>query len=203
MSANEILKHEAVQAKDWDYAQAAALLHEWGARFNSAFDLKVETPAFQFAYTRGHMHAYYRRGRNGFGLRHEITFNLSLLDRPLADLLRTLLHELLHEWQERWGTPGKWNYHNKEYQTKAESLGLLVNSQGHNLGVKPGPFLDLLQAHGVNSQVLNVGTNTKSPQGKGSKLKKWSCACTNVWAATIVDATCNRCDLSFTRAAPK
>lgn len=59
------------------------------------------------------------RAANGFGLDDEVVLNTRHLDRPMAEVLRTLLHEMLHQWQQRLGTPGKNNYHNQEYRDKA------------------------------------------------------------------------------------
>jgi hypothetical protein len=44
------------------------------------------------------------------------------------------------------------------------------------------------------------GKGSATGKGSGSKLKKWSCGCTNVRVATHFDATCNQCGNDFEQA---
>ena len=47
------------------------------------------------------------------------------------------------------GKPGKGNYHNKEFRTKAESVGLLIDLAGVTRYAPTSPFVDLLKKHGL------------------------------------------------------
>lgn len=135
----------------------------------------------------------------GFALKDEITMNARRLQRPFSRILATLLHELLHEWQEKHGRPGKRNYHNKESRAKARCLGLIVNTRGHT-NIVPGPFTDILHRHGVDCDPqLLTPAPPSAVAGPGSKLKKWSCGCTNVRAAVELEAVCARCGEWFVR----
>jgi hypothetical protein len=197
---NDALKDHALGVEGWAYSEFARPLHEWAERFNEAFDLQLETPAIRLDRAGRRTLGTYLPGRNSFGLRHEVTLNTRHLDRSLPELLETLLHELLHEWQELHGRPGKSNYHNKEFREKARSLGLIVDQWGHGMGVLPGPFTSLLEENGVNPQILSKPKVAgKRPPGK-SKLKKWSCRCTNVRAAVELKAKCLHCGQIFRRA---
>src|SRR5690242_4819785 len=129
---NEALKEHSLAVDDWHYQDAVTVLHEWAERFNIEFQLGLQTPAIRIDYISVQLLGTYRRGRNGFGLRHEITLNAKYLDQPLADQLATLLHELIHEWQLLYGTPAstKNNYHNRQFRNKAMLYGLIVDQRG-------------------------------------------------------------------------
>ena len=96
---NESLKEHETSTEEWEYRDLAARLHEWAERFNVEFKLEIETPAIRIDTIRVGANGTYRNGRNGFGVRHEITLNSANIERPVAEVLSTLLHEILHEWQ--------------------------------------------------------------------------------------------------------
>jgi hypothetical protein len=202
---NRDLKNHVKRVEDWGLRETARWLHEWAERFNDVFDLRVETPAIcidRIHYT--HLGSY-RYGRNGFGLRREITLNESYLTVSKAELLDTLLHELLHEEQDMHGKPGKGNYHNKQFRTKALSFGLHVDTRGRTVSRLEGPFTALLEKHGIDvSDYLgrHVRFNvTGLSEGRG-KMLKWSCGCTNIRAAVGIAVKCLKCGNVFKRACP-
>ena len=199
---NDLLKVHTLTVDDWRHAEIVRLLHGWAERFNREFKLNIDTPAIRIEQLRKRTLGTYRSGRNGLGILHEIAFNIDHLDRPQAHLLDTLLHELLHEWQEIHGNPGSGNYHNAEIRKKARELGLLFDHRGRSEGIiKDSPFVEILERHRVDTSVFFLPME-KSPwlptkQGK-SKLKKYSCSCTNVRAAVELHARCLVCgDLFF------
>lgn len=56
---------------------------------------------------------------------HEICMNPDYFQgRSDEDVLSTLVHEMAHHWQYCFGSPGKNAYHNKEWASKMESIGL-------------------------------------------------------------------------------
>lgn len=197
---NESLKAHATAIVDWRYQELANVLHEWAERFELEFKLKIDIPALRIDRTRDLALGTYRAGRNGFGLRHEITFNTKHLKRPTAELLETLLHELLHEWQELHGKPSTSDYHNVEFRRKAREFGFVVHGRGHHEAVVPGPFTELLARYGVDpSSVLQIPPEPTRTPG-ASKMKKWSCRCTNVRCAVELRARCLNCGAAFQRA---
>jgi hypothetical protein len=219
-SINDTLKEHVVDLADWKYRKLTITLHEWAERFNTSFKLEIETPVINIDSTRIHTIGSYRPSRNGFGLRHEITFNSTYLDCPFAEHLDTLLHELLHEWQELQGKPGKsskYNYHNREFREKAFSYGLVISKHGNPLGVVPGRFTELLERYGVDTSCLqsppkfeskneyeraeNSGVRSNRASGN-SKMKKWFCSCSpvvNIRAAVKINAKCMECGELFQR----
>lgn len=44
---------------------------------------------------------------------------------PLVEVLQTLVHEMTHLWQEHFGNPSRACYHNLQWATKMETLGLM------------------------------------------------------------------------------
>ena len=144
---------------DWPCAQLVCRLHDRTERFTFEFKLDVAVPIIQVEAIPFRTLATYRRGRNGFALRAEITINARYVNRPLSRLLSTLLHELLHQWQEVHGRPSKRNHHNNEFRKKASSLGLVVNARGET-HITPGPFTDRLQRYGLDA-VASEATRVK------------------------------------------
>lgn len=57
---------------------------------------------------------------------------------PLVEILQTMVHEMAHQWQQRFGTPGRRRYHNKEWGDKMESIGLMPSNTGKEGGRKTG-----------------------------------------------------------------
>lgn len=57
---------------------------------------------------------------------------------PLVEILQTMVHEMAHQWQQRYGTPGRRRYHNKEWGDKMESIGLMPSNTGKEGGRKTG-----------------------------------------------------------------
>src|SRR6266478_1434512 len=90
---NAELKQHAVGANDWRYREIVQILHEWAGILNREFNLGLQIPAIRLDPIPIRDLGSYQPGRNGFGVRHEITLNTRHLDRPLAEQLETLLHE--------------------------------------------------------------------------------------------------------------
>ena len=58
--------------------------------------------------------------------------------------------------------------------------GLVIDRRGHTTYLDNSPFIDLLRRFGVNVPPLDVLSAPQERQRGDSKLKKWSCGCTNV-----------------------
>jgi hypothetical protein len=191
---------------DWNKRSLAKNLHEWAERFASEFKLKISVPALMLDRLKRTCYGRFRRGRNGFGLLNEIAINEAYISRERYwDTLVTLLHELLHAEQESVGRPGKGNYHNKAFRTKAGTLGLIVDQWGHTLvAPSPSPFWNLLQKYGIEVPEIVEPTPVAVAKPGNSKLKLWVCSCqpepVRVRVA-IVDfrAKCLKCDQLFVR----
>lgn len=188
---------EHQQSEAWQHRRLLIELHRWAEIFNREFALGV--PEFSLAIDRlrctrlGH----FREGHNLFGLKGEIVINRSHLDGEFVDVLGTLLHELLHGWQQAHGKPGRGNYHNKEFRGKSACYGLIIDARGLTQYEPNSRFFELLERYGIRPPELPQPTVRERIVGK-SKLKRWSCACTNVRVAVrTFSARCLLCDQLF------
>lgn len=69
----------------------------------------------------------------------EVALNpVFLAKQPLAQTLSTLVHEMVHCWQHYQGEPPRRCYHNKQWSTKMEDLGLMPSSTGQEGGKRTG-----------------------------------------------------------------
>ena len=166
-------------------------------------DQLVPAPTIFYQKTNTIIIVYFGIGSNGFG---ELEFFKKVyLNRPLWEILAILLHEMTHSWQALYTKPSNSWYHNKEFRNKMLEFGIVCNKTGYHYGVSD-PFVSLLKRRGI---ILNHPINTDGlikippvtkPKGK-SKLKKWSCGCTNVRVAVKdFQAKCIRCGNDFERA---
>ena len=119
-------------------------------------------------------------------------------------ILTTLVHEMTHSWQALYGKPSNSWFHNKEFLLKMLEFGITCNSTGCHLGLGD-PFVYFLRQHGIvfdhvtelePDGILKIPPKAK-PKGK-SKLKKWTCGCTNIRVA-VKDfaAECLKCGNKF------
>lgn len=201
---NVAIMENEKSATDWALHNLAWEMYWWVDFFNIAFFMNqpVPVPAISFERTKVTTLGHYVQGRNAFGLLENININSAHLGRPLWDILATLLHEMAHAWQKIYGKPSKSWFHNKEFQLKMLSFGVVVNNKGAHLGVGD-PFVFLLKKHGIEFN-LNFNLNgiikiPPKPKKKGkSKLKKWFCGCTNIRVAVPdLEAKCLKCGNMF------
>ena len=114
----ELASHQITEK--WHGRELLVFLQEWAERFIVEFNLDVPHVALCVDNLPAHVGGHFRYGHNGFGLKGEIALNSRYLGLPPYEVLGTLLHELLHGWQDAHGTPGKRNYHNRQFRTKAK-----------------------------------------------------------------------------------
>lgn len=191
------------QKEHWFGSDFLVCLHDWADRLNLEFKLKVPDIALRVDALSRRCYGHFRYGHNGFGLRGEIAINARYLtpDRKGWQVLGTLAHEMLHGWQQQHGKPGKGNYHNLEFREKALQYGLVIDERGVTEYLSDSPFMRLLARHGVDVPPLDLTATPAAPRDPGqSKMKKWSCGCTNVRCAVELHARCMDCGHVFERA---
>jgi len=179
----------------------------WADIFNNAFfkDQSVQAPAISYKKTNLITFGRHIIGNNQFGLKQN--FSRVHLSRSFWEILVIIVHEMTHAWQALYGKPSSSWYHNKEFCCKMLEFGIACNKAGCNYGVKD-LFVSLIKKHGIvfnhpiNPEGLIKIPSITKPKGK-SKLKKWSCGCTNVRVAVKdFQAKCIRCGNDFERAIP-
>ncbi len=201
---NIAIRENEKSVTDWVLSDFAKTLYQWTDIFNIEFfkDQPVPVPALSFEKTKVKTLGHYVPGRNSIGVRETICINLVHLDRPVWDILATLLHEMCHSWQASYGKPSNSWFHNKEFRQKMLEMGIVVNGKGCHLGIQD-PFVFILKKHGVKVNgkkspdgFIKIPPKPK-PKGK-SKLKKWTCGCqaVRVGKATF-EATCDICGNKF------
>ncbi len=57
---------------------------------------------------------------------------------PIKEIFQTIVHEQCHLWQDLFGKPSQKSYHNKEWASKMESLGLMPSNTGQPGGKRTG-----------------------------------------------------------------
>lgn len=201
----ELRAHQG-RIDDWPKKDLAENLHIWAERFIREFKLKSAVPALTLDRLRPTRYGHFRPGRNGFGLLNEIAINETYVNKhEYWRVLVTLLHELLHAEQEAVGTPGRGNYHNKEFRERAEALGLIVDHWGHTwVAPRPTFFWSALEKYGL--KVLDIVEPAKVTTSKAgnSKLKLWVCQCPKPVRVRVAisdfRARCLKCGQLFVKA---
>lgn len=214
-AVNEAIKENELTADDWALREFAEKLYHWVDLFNNDFfkDQPADLPVLTFERARVNNLGSYRIGRNDWGVKEQININQVYIERPLWDVLATLIHEMLHSWEYKYlpeeQRTKNW-YHQKTFRLKLAEFGILCNEKGCHEGlIAEGKFMIYLKSHGVSfddlpdyqkyeegSKLIFPIAPKKKAKGR-SKLKKWSCGCTNIRAAVQVNATCNECDNKF------
>lgn len=149
----------------------------------------------------------YRLGRDGLALRYRINLNSRFVDDSRAQRIAVLAHEMIHEWEEvACGRVHGGGYHTAAFQKKAEEMGIPTNSTGLYLGIAPlGALGRLLRRHGVSLRDEGADADLPSKKsdqgGSRSKMVRWRCGCTNIWAArgTTVQGDCRGCGKTWQR----
>jgi hypothetical protein len=136
----------------------------------------------------------------------EINLCAEYINGGLAELANSVLHEMTHyaNWLDGVRDCSADQYHNRRFKSRCESVGLVCErhpQQRYGWAVtRLSPEVaQLVRALGIDERALNLHRIVSPPvtQTGGSKLKKWSCRCTNVWAAVEVAALCVRCRQRF------
>lgn len=211
-ATNKAIKEIEISTKEWMFSNLSEQLYTWFDIFNEQFfENKLKIPVVSFQRKRVNNLGHFVVGRNSLGLKWNININAYYKDLALIDTLATLLHEMIHQWQQEFGkkkgSNNNNNYHNVEFRKKARLMGIPNNQSGIILDYK-SPFLTLIKSYGISlkSQLLSDHKDGKEKadafkltRKRGmSKLKKWSCGCTNVRVA-IADfrAKCLKCNNEY------
>ena len=186
-------------SEPWPAKALITELHRFAVIFNREFQLGIPEMALGIDRLRRTTLGHFRYGHNGFALKGEIIINdRHLDDREGWQTLGTLFHEMIHAWQQAYGKPGRGNYHNREFRNKAAVYGLIVDQRGYTQFEPDSRFTSLLAKHGVNVPPLEPPAEAPRQHAGTSKLKKWSCGCTNVRVAVrSFRARCLNCGRDF------
>jgi hypothetical protein len=177
-----LAEHQRIE--DWGLREQLTELHRWQEIMRRDFKLEIPEVALTVERLRCTRLGHFQPGHNGFGLRGEIAINRSYIGSyEYWRTLGTLLHELIHAWQQAHGRPGRGNYHNRQFREKALGYGLVVDPRGYTEYLPDSSFFRLLETYGISVPRLPEPVQAQQLVQGSSKLKKWSCGCTNVRVA--------------------
>ena len=134
----------------------------------------------------------------------EINISAEYLTAGYETIMEVLIHEMAHAINSQNGIKdcSKTQYHNKHFKASAELAGLHVENGkkgwAYTSIAKGGIAEKALNEIDINRDVFiyqrkEQGSKVKAP----TKMKKWSCGCTNVRCAVILEAYCEKCGSSF------
>jgi len=196
-------------AEQWDAYQAA-----WSWFNDRLFDGELEPCILNFS----------RRSRrtNGFFAAErwakeeqtvpEISLNPDQLDRPLVQVMSTLVHEMVHQWQAQYGTPSRNGYHNKEWGGKMKAIGLHPSHSGMPGGRETGQQVTHYVIEGGSfektfhemPEEYGIPWTSGAPHAKDHAKKveskvKFTCpeCCANAWGKPGLLIKCKPCDLEM------
>ena len=138
---------------------------------------------------------------------HEIQISVEHLNRPAIDIYATVRHELVHAKNFECGISdcsNKGKMHNGKFKASAEFYGLVCGERTPSSGygittldpVYAAQVLVELQPDDNAFTLVRQVLAKRKPKAK-TTLIKWTCGCTNIRAATEVQATCNACGEIF------
>jgi predicted SprT family Zn-dependent metalloprotease len=135
----------------------------------------------------------------------ELALNPEIMKiRGDRDTLSTLVHEMVHAWQHTYGKPSRNAYHNKEWATKMESIGLMPSHTGQPGGkrtgqgmthyiIDGGPF-DAKCAWLLNTGFHITWKSAPVPKKKPNRTKYRCPACAaQVWGKAELHIACEDC----------
>ena len=134
----------------------------------------------------------------------EINITPEGLDRPASEILTSLLKEMVHHYAQLFNTftLSPEGYHSNLYAQLAGSVGLQTRNTGakgwNEISAISKKASDLFENIALDPTAFEVvRKKPKKVEYKGSKLKKWSCKCTNARVATMLEAVCLHCGAAF------
>jgi len=200
--------YESLRELQRKKSKPLAVLHDYLPRIIERFYGELPLPALSWGTSSRGILGWYL-AQDDLTLSHRINLNNMYAKRPFGEILRTLAHEIGYQWQYLHGKPGKYGYHNREFQRKMAEIGIPCNDRGVSLGMQE-PFISFLRGLDIDpdSTPFKQSPDDDDPQPKsnpGSRLKPWACHCTRVWASKGVklEAICAKCVSPFEPQLPR
>lgn len=157
--------------------------------------------------------------------KYELNISAEYLDRPIEDIVSTILHEMVHVYNQMHGIQDcsrGMTYHNKRFREKAESVGLMVEHDsriGWSITKPSEKLIDYIVAQQwtdiLISRVRTTAISAPTDKGNGDKgvsdnaqdkkpssTRKYICPrCgMSVRATKTVRIKCADCDMMMTTA---
>ncbi|GBF44537.1 putative zinc metallopeptidase [Leptospira ellinghausenii] len=145
----------------------------------------------------------------------EIAINPAHINKEnIEDVLSTLVHEMTHLWQEHFGKQtSRRSYHNGEWGTKMETIGLMPSDTGKpggkRTGQKMGDYVienglfqqktEILLKNGFTLPWGEIVDTNPNPNGLSGKKVKYYCplCLVNLWGKPGLRFACLDCIVEF------
>ena len=201
-------------------SRTAGYLEKMFRALNEAyFDGLAEEPIITIQSTpRAYGHVTVGKAwRKGQEQRRELNIGAGTLDRPIENVVATLIHEMVHLWNLQNGIQDCSRggaYHNKRFKAAAEARGLSISYDpriGWSITQPTESLIDFVIAQGWGDIVMSrieggqasrgtetgAGTGSAGTAGKPSHVRKYACpgcGC-SVRATKEVHILCMDCGL--------
>ena len=212
LEANTAVRRQAIKV-----SEVHARLYVWAERLRKLIanhtGVAVPEVALAVELDRRKRMGWYQVGRDGLQLRGHINVNSLYIDLPECWLLEIVAHEILHFAEELAGESSeatRSSFHTAWFRWHAAALGFPCDEHGCGTitAIHPkSPFGAFLIRHRLKLVPFKIGGKGSSSRGGTSSaiklppprstMVKWSCGCTNIRAATKVEARCLRCGRRF------
>lgn len=115
---------------------------------------------------------------------HELNIGADTLDRPIENLVATLIHEMVHLYcieHEIKDTSNNGVYHNKRFKTEAEKRGLIITksevkpSIGYSVTEPTEELKNWVKDNGLKDCKITRHNPTKAKKKSKSNSIKWTC----------------------------
>ena len=160
--------------------------------------------------TRGYHHFEKFQEREGKKRISEIALNPDSFEgRSDEEVLSTLVHELCHHWQWSFGKPSRPGYHDREWASKMDEIGLCPTSTGEIEGKRTGQRMTHIIVDGGKFEIackafllkgsalyLNSVVEPKIEKERKKTREKFCCpTCLQaVWAKKTANIMCGDCE---------
>lgn len=138
--------------------QYGAYQEAWSYFNRTLFGGKLQPCHLTFSRHRGSQgfFAPHRWTKDGKTI-HEIALNPAGLSRPISEVFGTLVHEMVHQWQFDCGRPPRAGYHDMQWASKMEAVGLIPSDTGATGGKKTGQKMThYIDKDGTFAQAVKV-----------------------------------------------
>jgi len=193
-----VMAHRSIQP----VLEACELLYD---AFAPRFKRDVPRPVITIQ-TKGRTNAMAWFGANRWKNGHpaalpEINICAEYINQGLDETSNSILHEMVHyaNWLDRIRDCSASQYHNCHFKSRCELVGLICRqSSQRRYGWAETELSDelrsLVRSLTIDQTVFELFriAPMSPPRRHGSKMKKWRCKCTNIRAAVVIDASCNR-----------
>jgi len=145
-------------------------------------------------------HFWADKWENKQGKLPEINIAASHLNANVSQIAHIMIHEMVHysNWLDKINDCSNSGYHNMNFKTLCEKVGLNCEKDGRRGWSKTSLTdhlkfsIDLLDIREDAFGLYRKGLISKDRKKQPTKMKKWTCGCTNIRCAVELRAWCQQ-----------